>query len=127
MRRPYIAESVINPGTGVVQGSAERKVKAPGSEGSGDFIGVYPFEANNPKEAGDPLGIAISGVIKVQAGGEVTAGKKAVLKSDASGSFILLPAAAGQYETCGTFLENGTEGEYVDMLIEHGNVTIASE
>jgi hypothetical protein len=124
MRRPYIAESVINPGTGVVQGSSERKVKAPGSEGSGDFIGVYPFEANEAKEVGDPIGIVISGVAKVLAGGNLTAGKHGVLKGDTSGSFISLPAAVGQYAVCGIFLEDGTAGEYVDMLIEHGRVTI---
>ena len=35
-RRPYIAESAIAPGTGVVQGTAENQVKAPGSGGSGE-------------------------------------------------------------------------------------------
>lgn len=124
MRRPYNAESAIAPGCGVVQGSAEKKVKAPAADGSGDFIGIYAFEANEPKEAGDPVGIAISGVVKALAGGSVIAGKKAVLKSDASGSLMNVPTAAGRYTTCGTFLENGEAGEYVDMLIEHGSVTI---
>ena len=124
MRRPYIAESDIAPGTGVVQGSAETKVRAPAANGSGDFIGVYAFEANQPKAAGDPVGIALTGVVKVLAGGTVSAGKKAVLKSDASGSFIEVPTAAGRYETCGTFLESGVAGEYVDMIVERGSVTI---
>jgi hypothetical protein len=35
MRRPYNAETIIKPGTGVVQGSGERKVKAPETGGSG--------------------------------------------------------------------------------------------
>jgi hypothetical protein len=108
----------------VVQGSAERQVKAPDATGAGDFIGAYPYEANEPKEAGEPVGIAVSGAVKVLAGGTVTAGKKAVLKGDASGSFVNLPTAAGRYATCGVFLETGAAGEFVDMLIEHGSVTI---
>ncbi|MDR2785468.1 MAG: hypothetical protein LBB83_06100 [Treponema sp.] len=124
MRRPYISESAIRPGTGVVQGSAENTVKAPGSGGSGDFLGVYAWEANQAKEAGDKVGIALSGVEKVQAGGEVTAGKKAVLKGDTSGTFIDIGTAAGRYATCGTFLESGAAGQYVDMIIERGSVTI---
>lgn len=127
MRRPYKAESAIKPGTGVVQGSAENKVKSPGASGEGDFIGVYAFEANEAKEEGDPVGIAISGVVQVLAGGTVNAGKKAVLKSDSSGAFVELPSAAGQYSICGTFLESGTAGEYVDMVIERGSVTIPEE
>ena len=125
MRRPYIAESAINPGCGVVQGSEDNKVAAPG--GAGAFIGVYAFEANLAKAAGDPVGIAISGVVKALAGGTVLAGGRAVLKADNSGAFINAPAAAGQYATCGTFLESGMTGEYVDMLIEHGNITIPEE
>jgi hypothetical protein len=124
MRRPYSAESAIPPGTGVVQGSAENKVKAPGSGGSGDFIGVYPWEANEAKAAGDPVGIALDEVAKVQAGGNVTAGKKAVLKNDTSGTFVNIGSAAGQYATCGTFLQSGSAGEYVDLIIERGSVTI---
>lgn len=125
MRRPYIAESMIKPGAGVVQGSADNKVKAPAADGGGDFIGVYAFEAQEPKEAGDPVGIALSGAVKVLAGGTVTAGKQAVLKSDGSGRFVV-PTAAGSYRACGLFLESGSDGEYVDMLIEHGNVTITA-
>ena len=124
MRRPYIAESAIQPGTGVVQGSADNTVKAPGVDGSGDFIGVYSFEANKPKEAKDPVGIALTGVVKALAGGTVTAGKKAVLAGDASGSFVNLPSDDGQYAVCGTFLESGAAGEYVDMIVERGSVTI---
>jgi hypothetical protein len=124
MRRPYIADSAISPGTGVVQGSKDKTVKAPGSGGSGDFIGVYAFEANEPKATGDAIGIAISGAVKVLAGGAVSAGKKAVLKGDTSGAFINAPSTAGQYVTCGTFLESGASGEYVDMFVERGSVTI---
>lgn len=123
MRRAYIAESAIAPGCGVVQGSADNTV-AVSEDGSGAFIGVYAFEANEAKEAKDPVGIAISGVVKALAGGAVSAGTKAVLKGDNSGAFVNAPAAAGQYATCGTFLESGMDGEYVDMLIEHGNITI---
>jgi hypothetical protein len=123
--RPYIAASAVKPGCGVVQGSAEGRVKSPASDGSGDFIGVYAFEANEPKEAGDQIGIAITGVVKVLAGGSAAAGKKAVLKSDDSGTFATLPTAAGRYSACGTFLESGAAGEYVDMLIERGSVTIS--
>ena len=125
-RRPYVAESSIAPGTGVVQGTAENQVKAPGSGGSGDYIGVYPFEANEAKAAGDSVGIELDGVVKVLAGGSVTAGKKAVLKSDTSGSFVNVPTAIGRYATCGTFLQSGSAGEYVDMIVERGSVTITA-
>jgi hypothetical protein len=124
MRRPYITESVIQPGTGVVQGSAERKVKSPGSGGSGDFIGVFAWEAREAKAAGDEIGVAIAGVVKVAAGGNVTAGKKAVLKNDTSGLFVNMGAEEGLHATCGTFLESGAAGELVDMIVERGSVTI---
>jgi hypothetical protein len=124
VRRPYIAESAILPGTGVVQGSAENKVKVPGTGGSGDFIGVYAWEANRAKEAGDEVGIALDGVVKVRAGGTVTAGKKAVLAGNTSGTFVVLGSDDGQYATCGTFLQSGVAGEYVDMIVERGSVTI---
>lgn len=124
MRRPYRTETAVNPGAGVVQGSGENKVASPGAGGTGDFIGVYAFEANSPKASGDEIGVAVSGVAQVLAGGTVNAGKKAVLKGDTSGAFIELPAAAGRYATCGTFLQSGSAGEYVDMIIERGSVTI---
>jgi hypothetical protein len=76
VRRPYITETAILPGTGVVQGSGDNKVKAPGTGGSGDFIGVFAWEANEPKAAGDEAGIAIAGVVKVVAGGECERRKK---------------------------------------------------
>ena len=124
-RRPYIAESAIKPGTAVVQGSADNKVKAPGNDGAGDFIGLYPFEANETKTANEEIGIVLHGVAKAVAGGTVAAGKPAILKADASGSLILLPEEAGQYDTVGIFLEGGSAGEYVDVLIQRGSVTIA--
>lgn len=124
MRRPYRTETEVNPGTGVVQGSMENTVMHPGTDGSGDFIGVYAFEANAPKEADEEIGVAIGGVVQVLAGGNVNAGKKAVLKGDKSGAFAELPDEAGQYATCGTFLQSGSDGEYVDMVIERGSVTI---
>jgi hypothetical protein len=108
----------------VVQGSAENKVKAPGTGGSGDFIGVFAWEANEAKETGDEVGIALSGVVKVRAGGTVNAGKKAVLKNDTTGAFVEPASAAGRYATCGTFLQSGAAGEYVDMIVERGSVTI---
>jgi hypothetical protein len=123
VRRPYIAESAINPGCGVVQGSKDTQVKV-SQNGSGLFIGVYAFEDNAAKEAKAPVGIAITGVAKVLAGGTVLAGAKAVLKADNSGTFIHVSTTAGQYATCGTFLESGASGEYVDMVIERGSVTI---
>jgi hypothetical protein len=107
-----------------VQGSVDNKVKAPGASGAGGFIGVYSWEANEAKETGDPVGIVLHGAAKVLAGGTVAAGKKAVLKADASGAFIVLPAAADLYNTVGTFLEGGSAGEYVDMIVERGSVTI---
>jgi hypothetical protein len=108
----------------VVQGSEETNVRCPDTDGSGDFIGVYAFEANAPKEVDDDVGIALTGVVAVLAGGTVNAGKKAMLQGDSSGSFIELPATAGQYATCGTFLQSGSAGEYVDIIIERGSVTI---
>jgi hypothetical protein len=123
VRRPYIAESVIKPGCGVVQGSEDRKV-AVSADGTGAFVGVYAFEDNEAMRAGDPVGIALSGVVKVLAGDTVSAGTKAVLKDDASGSFIDLPSDSGQFDTCGTFLESGEVGEYVDMIVERGSVTV---
>ena len=123
-RRPYIVEGEIQPGTGVVQGSSETHISAPDSDGSGDFIGVYPFESNEKKEDGEHAGIVLYGPAKVLAGGTVTAGKFAVLKGDASGSFINCPDTEGQYNTCGKFLQSGVENEYVDMLVLPGSVTI---
>jgi len=123
-RRPYIAESAIKPGTAVVQGSADNKVKAPGSNGEGDFIGLYAFEANEEKKVNEEIGIVLHGVAKAVAGGTVAAGKKAVLKSDTSGSLIVLPSTAGAYNIVGTFLEGGSSGDYVDVLIERGNIKI---
>lgn len=124
-RRPYVAESAINPGCAVVQGGADNKVKAPGAEGAGDFIGFYPYEANEPKISGDPVGIVLEGVAKVLAGGTVAAGKKAVLKDDTSGSVVVLPEDAGDYNTVGLFLEGGSAGEYVDLIVERGSVTVS--
>ena len=123
-RRPYIAESAVNPGCAVVQGSADNKVKAPSSTGEGDFIGVYPYEANETKNANEEIGIVLHGQVKVLAGGNVVAGKPGRLKNDASGSFVALPATAGTYRTVGIFLEGGAAGEYVDFFVERGSVTV---
>jgi hypothetical protein len=123
-RRPYIAGSDIKPGTAVVQGKADNQVTAPDKDGKGDFIGLYSFEANEKKAVGDSVGIVLHGVGKAVAGGTVTAGKKAILKADASGSLVVLPDTAGKYNTVGTFLEGGSAGDYVDVLIERGNVTL---
>jgi hypothetical protein len=122
IRRPYITETVVVPGCAVVRGGADNKVKAPDA-GGGDFIGIYPFEANEVKGPGEPIGIALTGVVKALAGGNVTAGKKAVIKDD-TGSLVLPPGAPGAYETAGVFLEDGAAGEYVDFLIERGSVTV---
>ncbi|MCL2128255.1 MAG: hypothetical protein FWH38_08370 [Treponema sp.] len=123
-RRPYIAETAIKPGCAVVQGSADNKVRAPDSEGKGNFIGLYPFEANETKAPNEEIGIVLHGVAKAVAGGPVAAGKKAILKADESGSLVVLPDAAGKYSTVGIFLEGGSSGDYVDVLIERGNIKI---
>jgi hypothetical protein len=123
-RRPYITESVIKPGCAVVQGSADNKVKAPGADGAGDFIGLYAYEANEEKKEGEAIGIVLHGVAKAVAGGTVAAGKKAILKADTSGSLVVLPTAAGNYSIVGTFLEGGSSGDYVDVLIERGSIKI---
>jgi hypothetical protein len=123
-RRPYIAESAIKPGCAVVQGSADNKVKTPGANGAGDFIGLYPFEANEEKKINENVGVILHGVGKALAGGNVTAGKKAIMKE--SGSLVVLPDAAGKYNIVGTFLESGSTGDYVDVLIERGNITVTA-
>jgi hypothetical protein len=125
-RRPYVAESVIKPGYAVVQGSADNKVKAPGNNGAGDFIGLYAYEANEEKKANETIGIVLHGVAKALAGGTVAAGKKAILKADTSGSLVVLPDTAGKYNIVGTFLEGGSAGDYVDVLIERGNITVTA-
>ena len=125
-RRPYVAESAIKPGCAVVQGSADNKVKAPGNNGAGDFIGLYAYEANEEKKADEAIGIVLHGVAKALAGGTVAAGKKAILKADTSGSLVVLPDTAGKYSIVGTFLEGGSAGDYVDVLIERGNITVTA-
>ena len=126
--RPYTAETNINAGTGVVQGGRENAVKKPAADGSGDFIGVFAYEPHIPgREAGEHIGITLAGVVKVRAGGNVTAGKRAVLKADGSGTFTDLPSDAGVYSVCGTFLQSGEADEYVEMLVERGSVTVAEE
>ncbi len=124
-RRPYTAESVIAPGCAVVQGSVDNQVTAP-TAAKTDFIGVFPYEAQQAgKETGDPIGIVVFGIVKVLLGGNAAAGKKAVLSKTKPGAFEGLPSAAGTYSTCGLFLESGAAGEYVDMFIERGSVTVA--
>ena len=123
-RRGYIAESDVKPGCAVVQGSADNEVKAPGTDGEGDFIGIYSFEDNETKTPGEEIGIVLNGVVKAFAGGDVSAGKPAILKDDDSGSLVAVPAAAGEYRTVGIFLESGHAGEYVDFLVERGSVSV---
>lgn len=110
-RRPCIAETDIAPGTACTQGSAENKVRSPA--GGGDFIGVYAYEANAAKKAGEALGVVIYGLAKVLAGGDVSAGSFAEIK-DASGAFV---NAGGSGRVCGMFLQDGAAGEYVEMLV----------
>jgi hypothetical protein len=123
---PRIAETAILAGTGVVQGTKENTVKCPAANGSGDYVGVFAYDPKKPETAeGETLGVVISGVVKVRAGGNVTAGKKAVLKTNASGTFINLPTTAGTYQVCGLFLQSGEADEFVEMMVERGNATIA--
>jgi hypothetical protein len=121
--RPYSAESVINPGCGVVQGTAEGQVKV-SKDGTGDFLGVYAYDPHYaPKAVGDRVGVTLTGVAPVLAGDTVHAGKKVALKSDSSGTFV--EADAGE-ATCGLFLQGGSAGEYVDLLIKRGNAAAAA-
>ena len=122
-RRPYVAQSAIAPGSAVIQGTADNAVTAPSDE-KADVLGVYPFEANEAAATQDRIGIALGGVVKVVAGGTASAGKKAVLSKDKLGAFEDVPATAGDYKTCGIFLESGAAGEYIDMYIERGVVTV---
>ena len=123
-RRPYIAQSKIAPGSAVIQGTADNAVTAPPDE-KADMLGVYPFEANDAAATQDRIGIALGGVVKVVAGGTASAGKKAVLSKTKLGAFEDVPATAGTYKTCGIFLESGEAGEYIDMYIERGVITVA--
>ena len=122
-RRPYVAQSAIAPGSAVIQGTADNAVTAPADE-KADILGVYPFEANEAA-AQDRIGIVLGGVVKVIAGGTASAGKKAVLSKTKLGAFEDVPATAGTYKTCGIFLESGAAGEYIDMYIERGVITVA--
>lgn len=122
-RRPYVAQSAIAPGSAVIQGTVDNAVTAPADE-QADMLGVYPFEANEAAAKQDRIGIALGGVVKVVAGGTASAGKKAVLSKDKLGAFEDVPATAGDYKTCGIFLESGAAGEYIDMYIERGVVTV---
>ena len=125
-RRPYVAESAIKPGTAVVQGKKDNGVCAPDKNGKGDFVGLYAWEANAHKAVGETVGIVLHGVGKALAGGTVAAGKKAVLKADGSGSLVVLSEAAGIYTVAGTFLESGSAGEYVDVLVERGSIAVTA-
>lgn len=125
MIRPYVTETELLQGTGVVQGSADNKVRRPDEDGAGDFIGVFAYEPRiEAKAAGERVGVVLSGVVKVRAGGDVTAGKRAVLKADESGVFIDLPEDGETYQTCGLFLQSGEAGEFVEMLVARGSAAI---
>jgi len=121
-RRAYVAGSGIKPGTAVVQGNADNAVVAPGKDG-GDFIGLYAWEANEAKAKGEAVGIVLNGICKALAGGPVFAGKPAAIMDDGSGSLVV-PSKAGTHATVGIFLQGGSEGEYVDVLVERGTATI---
>jgi hypothetical protein len=112
-RRPYIAETIIAPGAACTQGSEENKVRSPLAGGGGSFIGVYAYEANEAKDAGEALGVAIYGVARVLAGGDVSAGSFAEIK-DETGAFV---NSTGSARVCGMFLQNGSAGEYVEMFV----------
>lgn len=113
----YVLESAIEPGMGVVQGSTENTVRV---AVSGDFIGVYPYEAGKlKKKEKDHIGILMNGEpAKVLVSGEVHAGKYAVLSTVAAdaGTFVECPNTAGVYAVCGVFLQSGKSGDYVEML-----------
>jgi hypothetical protein len=65
-------------------------------------------------------------VAKVEAGGAVNAGKKAVLAE--WGRFIEMGSEAGTaYRACGVFLESGGAGDYADLIIERGVVFVPEE
>jgi hypothetical protein len=38
---------------------------------------------------------------------------------------VVLPEDAGDYNTVGLFLEGGSAGEYVDLIVERGSVTVS--
>ncbi|MCL2608504.1 MAG: hypothetical protein FWD94_01175 [Treponema sp.] len=122
-RRAYVAGTAINPGTAVVQGGADNEARAPGKDGKGDFLGLYAWEANEPKAKGEAVGIVLSGTCKALAGGNVAAGKPAAVKADDSGSLVV-PAEKGTHAAVGIFLESGSPGEYVDVLVARGSATV---
>ena len=123
--RSYIAQGKITRGTAVVRGKKENQVTMPGAGGSGDFIGVYDALRNTAgAEDKAHVPIVASGLAKAVAGGAVTAGKHATIK-DKNGALVVVPSALGTYNTVGVFLEDGSSGDFVDVLVERSQVTVA--
>lgn len=123
--RSYIAKGRIARGAAVVRGEKENQVTMPGAGGSGDFIGVYDALRNTARAADKAhLPIVVSGLAKAVIGGAVTAGKHATIK-DKGGALVVVPSALGTYNTVGVFLEDGSSGDLVDVLVERSQVTVA--
>jgi hypothetical protein len=117
--RPYVAGTDIQPGSSVNQGDGNKVILNNGLA----FVGIYPFEGNEPKKAGEGIPITLTGVVKVRVSSAVIAGRRAV-QGTQSGSIVMISTNAGRYETIGIFLESGAVNEYVDMLICRDQVSV---
>ena len=122
--RSCIAKGAITRGAAVVRGRQEHQVSMPGAGGAGDFIGIYDALRNTAGAKDQAhVPIVVSGPAKALAGGAVTAGKRATIK-DKTGALIVVPTGLGTYETVAVFLEDGSSGDYVDVLVERSQVTV---
>ena len=80
---------------------------------TGDGADAAGVLQNAPAAAGRAAEVAISGVVKVEAGGSVTAGDD--IASDASGNAVT--AATGD-QILGVALEDGADGQRIEILFQ---------
>lgn len=117
--RPMVAEAAIKPGRIVAQGVEENGVTI----AAGGGFGVYSLESMTvDKEIGEHLPIVMSGPAHVVLGGTVHAGKHGA--ADVEGCAVEIATSEGQHEYSVLFLQNGDDGEIVDVIVERGSVTV---
>lgn len=123
-------ESNLEPGIGLVKGVASGAVKLPGASGAGVFCGVYDY-LNNPSKdkpnTTDTVGVTVFGLVKVLAGGDVTAFSFGVL-SDNQGRMrdYDRDVDIDIERVAGVFLESGAAGQYVDFFVNPVPVKVVS-
>jgi hypothetical protein len=126
-KRSFVAESALTPGYAAVFGVAENAATAPAAGGAGVFAGVFAAKSDPVAvAAGDHVTLVLHGPCKVVAGGAVSKGDTATLKTDVTGKLVKAPTAVGKYATCGFFLEDGADGDYVDFFVQRGSLTITA-